>query len=202
MSRLAAGSSVVINGNQINKGNQLAVTVIGEDYEDIVEEAIDDFEKRTVAKRRRSWRTPPSARTNIWEQKIHECTIGRPQGRSGRLLLAWPPLAPSPMQQERQLCRADRQRAGHEQPYALYRCALLHGASISTVSMRRRCRRYHLGRQDSGLHRQGRHRDRSSPDPGRCAYGDVRARQGRLSHKWSVSTPRSLSSRSSSPTTS
>ena len=42
----AAGSSVVINGNQINKGHQLAVTVIGEDYKDLVEEALDDFEDR------------------------------------------------------------------------------------------------------------------------------------------------------------
>jgi hypothetical protein len=42
----AAGSSVVINGNQINKGHQLAVTVIGEDFEDIVEESVNDFEKR------------------------------------------------------------------------------------------------------------------------------------------------------------
>ncbi|MDH3660151.1 MAG: hypothetical protein OEU92_08985 [Alphaproteobacteria bacterium] len=42
----AVGSSVVINGNQMNKGNQLAVTVIGEDYEDIAKEAIKDFDKR------------------------------------------------------------------------------------------------------------------------------------------------------------
>ncbi|MGI9417684.1 MAG: hypothetical protein ACR2RA_07590 [Geminicoccaceae bacterium] len=42
----AAGSSVVINGNQINKGNQLAVTVIGDDYQDIVDEAKRDFENR------------------------------------------------------------------------------------------------------------------------------------------------------------
>lgn len=42
----AVGSSVVINGNQINKGNQLAVTVIGDDHRDLVEEAIDDFEHR------------------------------------------------------------------------------------------------------------------------------------------------------------
>lgn len=42
----AVGSSVVINGNQINKGNQLAVTVIGDDYEDIVDEARNDFERR------------------------------------------------------------------------------------------------------------------------------------------------------------
>ncbi|MEM8949421.1 MAG: hypothetical protein AAGA21_17710 [Pseudomonadota bacterium] len=42
----AAGSSVVINGNQINKGSQMAITVIGDDYEDIVDEARDDFERR------------------------------------------------------------------------------------------------------------------------------------------------------------
>ncbi len=42
----AAGSSVVINGNQINKGHQLAVAVIGEDFEDIVDEKLDDFEDR------------------------------------------------------------------------------------------------------------------------------------------------------------
>ena len=42
----AVGSSVVINGNQINKGNQLAVTVIGKDYEDLSKETIDDFQKR------------------------------------------------------------------------------------------------------------------------------------------------------------
>lgn len=41
-----AGSSVVINGNQVNHGNQLAVTVIGDDYEDIVDEAREDFERR------------------------------------------------------------------------------------------------------------------------------------------------------------
>ena len=41
-----AGSSVVINGNQINKGHQLAITVIGEDFKDIVDEALDDFEDR------------------------------------------------------------------------------------------------------------------------------------------------------------
>lgn len=39
----AVGSSVVINGNQINNGHQLAITVIDEDYKDIVDEAIDDF---------------------------------------------------------------------------------------------------------------------------------------------------------------
>ena len=41
-----AGSSVVINGDQINKGSQFAVTVIGDDYEDIVDEAREDFERR------------------------------------------------------------------------------------------------------------------------------------------------------------
>ncbi|MGI9509769.1 MAG: hypothetical protein ACR2QJ_10535 [Geminicoccaceae bacterium] len=42
----AVGSSVVINGNQINKGNQMAITVIGEGYEDIVDEAKKDFDRR------------------------------------------------------------------------------------------------------------------------------------------------------------
>jgi hypothetical protein len=46
----AAGSSVVINGNQINNGHQLAITVIDEDYKDIVDEAIDDFEKQKKKK--------------------------------------------------------------------------------------------------------------------------------------------------------
>ena len=42
----AVGSSVVINGNQINKGNQMAITVIGDDYEDLVDEAREDFDRR------------------------------------------------------------------------------------------------------------------------------------------------------------
>ena len=41
-----AGSSVVVNANQINRGHQLAVTVIDETSKDIVDEALDDFEKR------------------------------------------------------------------------------------------------------------------------------------------------------------
>lgn len=41
-----AGSSVVINGDQINKGNQLAITVIGEDFKDVVDESVNDFKKR------------------------------------------------------------------------------------------------------------------------------------------------------------
>ena len=40
------GSSVVINGNQYNYGHQLAVTVIGEDQDDIAKEAIEDFHDR------------------------------------------------------------------------------------------------------------------------------------------------------------
>ena len=40
------GSSVVINSNQINKGNQLAITVISDDYRDIIDEAREDFERR------------------------------------------------------------------------------------------------------------------------------------------------------------
>ena len=39
----AAGSSVVINGNQINHGNQLAVTVISDDPDDLPKGLIDDF---------------------------------------------------------------------------------------------------------------------------------------------------------------
>lgn len=42
----AVGSSVVINGNQINRGNQMAITVIGDDYEDVVDEARDDFQRQ------------------------------------------------------------------------------------------------------------------------------------------------------------
>lgn len=42
----AAGSSVVINGNQYNTGNQLAVTVIGDDPDDIAKKSIDDFHDR------------------------------------------------------------------------------------------------------------------------------------------------------------
>jgi len=41
-----AGSSVVINGNQINRGHQMAVTVIGDEFEDIVDEAEEDFKRR------------------------------------------------------------------------------------------------------------------------------------------------------------
>ncbi|MEZ5931439.1 MAG: hypothetical protein R3F54_05730 [Alphaproteobacteria bacterium] len=46
----AAGSSVVINANQINKGHQLAITVIDDDYKEIVDEAIDDFEDQKKKK--------------------------------------------------------------------------------------------------------------------------------------------------------
>ncbi len=42
----AVGSSVVINGNQINKGNQLAVTVISDDPGDLPRDLIDDFRDR------------------------------------------------------------------------------------------------------------------------------------------------------------
>ena len=40
------GSSVVINGSQINRGHQMAITVIGDDFEDIVDEAEEDFRRR------------------------------------------------------------------------------------------------------------------------------------------------------------
>ena len=40
------GSSVVINGNQINRGHQMAITVIGDDFKDIVDEAEEDFKRR------------------------------------------------------------------------------------------------------------------------------------------------------------
>ena len=39
----AVGSSVVINGNQYNKGNQLAVTVISDDPDDLPTDLIKDF---------------------------------------------------------------------------------------------------------------------------------------------------------------
>lgn len=42
----AVGSSVVINGSQYNKGNQLAVTVISDDPDDLPSDLIDDFQDR------------------------------------------------------------------------------------------------------------------------------------------------------------
>jgi|GEM_PF-6818018 len=42
----AVGSSVVINGNQINKGHQMAVTVIGDDVKDIADETAGDVRNR------------------------------------------------------------------------------------------------------------------------------------------------------------
>lgn len=42
----AVGSSVIINGNQINNGNQLAVTVIADDPKDIAQDTVDDFRDR------------------------------------------------------------------------------------------------------------------------------------------------------------
>lgn len=42
----AVGSSVVINGSQYNKGNQLAVTVISDDPDDLPADMIDDFRDR------------------------------------------------------------------------------------------------------------------------------------------------------------
>ena len=39
----AVGASVVINGNQYNKGNQLAVTVISDDPDDLPRGLIEDF---------------------------------------------------------------------------------------------------------------------------------------------------------------
>ncbi len=39
----AVGSSVVINGSQYNKGNQLAVTVISDDPDDLPADLINDF---------------------------------------------------------------------------------------------------------------------------------------------------------------
>lgn len=40
----AVGSSVVINGSQYNKGNQLAVTVISDDPDDLPTDLIEDFQ--------------------------------------------------------------------------------------------------------------------------------------------------------------
>ncbi len=42
----AVGSSVVINGSQYNKGNQLAVTVISDDPDDLPDDLIEDFRDR------------------------------------------------------------------------------------------------------------------------------------------------------------
>jgi len=42
----AVGSSVVINGSQYNKGNQLAITVISDDPDDLPADLIEDFQDR------------------------------------------------------------------------------------------------------------------------------------------------------------
>ncbi len=40
------GSSVVINANQVNKGNQLAVTVLSDDPGEIAKQKVEDFQDR------------------------------------------------------------------------------------------------------------------------------------------------------------
>jgi hypothetical protein len=40
------GASVIVNANQVNKGHQLAVTVLATDPDEIVDEATEDFDKR------------------------------------------------------------------------------------------------------------------------------------------------------------
>jgi hypothetical protein len=42
----AVGSSVVINANQVNRGSQMAVTVIADDPEDYVKDAVEDFHEQ------------------------------------------------------------------------------------------------------------------------------------------------------------